>query len=519
MKKIVFTALFILFTAVVFAFSIRGFMGEPIAQSLSDPTWKDEGALELSPDRSRYALAYSLVENKSPVFTLPIARFITPDLGYLDGKFVSLFAPGVSFLIIPGYVVGKMFGAPQVGAVAIISLFAIFNALCIRGICYRLGIKGVAPTIAALVFLFATPAYTYAVSLYQHHVSTFLLLASIYILIRYNSIWSLSLIWFLAVFSISVDYPNAFLMAPVSIFALSRLFTVREGEQHVHVTFKMLGVVTFVSVLIPLSFFLWSNALSYGNPLQLAGTISSIKALDEAGNPIAPDDIGQDEELEFLTNPESQEKSAVGFFMTRNILNGFNTHFISPDRGMLYYAPVILLGVIGLGILYRKNSTVAALIVACIGANILLYSMWGDPYGGWAFGSRYLIPSYALLSIGIAAFLHRFSKNGFLLLLFLMAVLFSVSVNTAGAITSSRNPPKAEVLNLEKVTGIVQKYTVDRNFDMLRANRSKSFIFNAVGTHHMSAYMYYIYLVGFLWTVAVGLLIFLFIEKKPYDHR
>src|SRR5207237_1298615 len=98
---------------------------------------------------------------------------------------------------------------------------------------------------------------------------------------------------------------------------------------------------------------------------------------------------------------------------------------------------------------------------------ILLYSMWDDPYGGWAFGSRYLIPTYAILSIFMALLLKRIAKYNILLLLFFAVFTYSVGINTLGAITSNRNPPQVEAVALERASGKAQPYTYIRNFNVL----------------------------------------------------
>src|SRR5690606_17399700 len=124
----------------------------------------------------RFALAYSLIENNSFYFTEEIARFASPDVGFHKGNYVSLFAPLLSFLATPGYLLGKYLGASQVGAFATISVFAILNLLLIRSVATKLGANSIAATIGAISFVFASPAFAYAVNLYQHHVSTFLIL-------------------------------------------------------------------------------------------------------------------------------------------------------------------------------------------------------------------------------------------------------------------------------------------------------------------------------------------------------
>lgn len=156
--------------------------------------------------------------------------------------------------------------------------------------------------------------------------------------------------------------------------------------------------------------------------------------------------------------------------------------------------------------------TVLLLSVIC--TNILLYSMWGDPYGGWAFGSRYLIPTYALLSIFISIALTRYKKSIPFLLCFFVVFIYSVTVNTIGALSSSANPPKVEVLALEKLSGKVQKYSYNRNFDYLSSDQSKSFLWQTYLAADITALQYLILLAGSIVEVSVILLIVLWTEER-----
>lgn len=506
-KKVLFTTLFITFCASILALSLRGIQGNPTSETINQPYWKDDGPLELSPDRGKYALTYSIVEDKSFSFSLPVARFATPDLGYINGKYVSLFAPGVSFLAIPGYLLGKSLGLAQVGTFAIIAFFALLNVILLRAIAIRLEATHLAATIASLLFIFATPAFTYAVTLYQHHISTFLILLSIYTLIRWRTLWSLLLIWFLCAASIPIDYTNLFLMFPIGLFALGRLVIFKKEEGKLNISIKLVGFVTFIAAALPLSFFLWFNQMSYGDPLQLSGTVPSVKAIDAQGNPTAPALAGT-ENIQKFVQPEQQEKSAVRFFKTRNLLAGLGIHFTSPDRGILVYTPVVLFGVLGMFLLYKRNQQILSLLLGIIGANVFLYSMWGDPYGGWAFASRYLIPSYAILSIFTAVALTNWRKSSLFLLLFFIVLSYSITVNTLGAITSNRNPPKVEAIPLSQLTGVQEKYTYERNFDFLKANRSKSFVFQTYASKYLTAWQYYLILTASIISFTAFLLLY-----------
>lgn len=504
--KLILLILFIIFCTLILSLSVRGLSGNPNGWDVNRNEWKDDGPFELSPERGRFALTYSLIEDKSFYFSEAIARFAIPDLGYKDGHYVSLFAPGVSFLVSPGYLIGRYFGVSQVGTFALISVIAILNVLLIRAIAVRLGANAIAATIGSLVFLFATPAFSYAVTLYQHHISVFLFLLSVYILIRFKNIWFLSIIWFLAMLSISVDYPNFFMVLPIALFALAKMINIKKFKEKLNIKIKLYGILTFFAAVLPLAFFLWFNMVSYGSPFQLAGTVASVKDIDNQGKPIAPRNASVEDARKF-TNLELQDKQAVNFFKTRNMLEGFYIYFFSPDRGVIFYTPVILFGILGIILSINRKNKYTNLLLSVLAANVVLYSMWGDFWGGWAFGSRYLIPSYAILAVFIALLLTYWRNKTVFLICFFIILAYSIAVNTLGAVTSNRNPPQVEVLGLEKVSGRQEKYTYERNMDFLSQNKSKSFVFQSFAKNYLSALQYYIILVSIISATSLILLI------------
>lgn len=491
-----------LFCVLILALSIRGINGNPDSKVLNSNFWKEEGPFELSPERGRFALTYSLIEDNSFYFSHDIARFAMPDLGYKNGHFVSLFAPGVSFLVIPGYIIGRFFEAGAVGAFAVIALFALFNAFLIRKISIALGINQYAASLGGLVFLFATPSFSYGVSLYQHHISTFLILTSIYVLLSFRSIWSSVVIWFLFAMSIPIDYPNLFLMLPIVIAAFLKNFSLEKITNKIRLKIRITGFLAISAIVFPLLFFMWFNASSYGNPFQFSGTVQGVRGIDESGDPIVPKSRGV-------------PKNAIAFFQTRNLLNGFYIHFISSDRSILWFTPVIFISIIGIYLFYKnKSGQVLSLLLGVVGMDILLYSMWGDPWGGYAFGSRYLIPSYAILSVFIAYALSNFRKNILLLCLFFVLFSYSVSINTLGAITSSSNPPKTYVLALEAQSGKEEKYTYQRNYDYLLGNQSKSFFFQTFAKSYVSAVQYFALLSWLIIVTGFSFVLILFLQKE-----
>lgn len=513
MFSILGSILVFIFIGIILGVSLRGIEGNPSPETLNEVYWTDNGPFELSPERGRFALTYSLVEENSFSFSTDIARFATPDLGYVDGKYVSLFAPGLSYLIIPGYVLGKNVLLGQVGSYGTIALFALINVMLIRAIVIRLGGSNTLGLLAGMIFLFATPAFAYSVSLYQHHISTFLILFSLYLVFRFNNFISLALVWFLLAASIPIDYPNLILMFPIGIYAALQIIYGKITDNKIRVVIKPVRILSLAAVMIPLWFFIWFNQNSYGNALQFSGTVASVKAIDSDGNPVAPKTKSL-EEAASLADPDSQDKSAVNFFQTRFTLNGLATHFINRDRGVIWFTPVVIIAIAGAVILYKRDKSGTSLLLSIIAANVLLYSLWGDPYGGWAFGSRYLIPSYAIAAILIAFALMKFRRNIFFLFIFIVLAMYSFSVNSIGALSTNRIPPKAEVLGLEELSGVEEKYSFDRGYQMLEANNSKSFIFQTYAKNYLTAIQYHSIISGSIAVVFLVLLTTTILQKE-----
>lgn len=487
MKKL-FLVFFIIFCTLILGLSLRGLPGNPTSQDLNTPKWEDNGPFELSPERGRFALIYSVWEDRSFLYSEQIGQFSKPDVAVSQGRFVSLFAPGVSFISLPGYILGRYFNLSQVGSYAFIAIFAILNGLLIRVVSIKLGANSLAATIGVLAFLFASPAFAYGVNLYQHHISTFLILLGIYALTHFNNSWSLLLVFFLCGAALPIDNPNLVFVAPLSFYAAGRTFTVYQQQGKLNIKLSLQRLATILIVILPIIFFLWFNKMSYGNSLQLSGTLQTSKSIEAKSN---------NQSISGLQSQTKKEKTAVGFFQTRFLLNGFYTQFFSPDRGMLIFTPVMLFGFLGLFLSCQRKVKFLSLFVLILGTNVLLYSMWGDPYGGWAFGSRYLIPSYAILAIFIGLFLTYLKKYWLILTAFFVIFVYSVAVNTLGAITTSTNPPKVEIASLEKITGKKERFSFDRNFEYLMNTGSKSFIYQAVIYKYLTAWQFY-YILTFL---------------------
>ena len=140
--------------------------------------------------------------------------------------------------------------------------------------------------------------------------------------------------------------------------------------------------------------------------------------------------------------------------------------------------------------------------------------MRSDPWGGWAFGSRYLIPSFAVLSIFLGLALAHYRRHLLFLVAFLILGGYSVYVNTAGALGSIASPPQVEVLSLEALTHQPQKYSFDRNLALLHEGSSQSYIYQSYLKPYLSTWQFYQLLVGLLTGVITSLTLIHFFRRS-----
>ena len=527
--------LLVVFVSGILVAAVRGIPGNPTPTDLQQPRWQGLGPLELSPERGRYALTFSLAENRTTQLSIPLARFTTPDVGYIHGHYVSLFQPGMSVFLLPGYLIGRAHNLAQLGTYLVVTLFALANAWLIRLIAVHLGASRLAGWLGSFTFLFASPAFVYAVSLFQHHLTLFMLLCPTYLLLRWRSPLVVALTWLMYGLAIFVDYPNALLFAPIAVLAVSRMISVshsgplarvylsrwsaraQDSTAWCTISLKLRTALTASAFLLPMVVLLWFNFQSYDNPLQLSSTVPTVKAIDAQGLPTLPKDLGSTS-VEAMLRPETQNKSVGNFFDTRLLLQGLYIHILSPDRGVLYFTPVMLFGILGAWFLARKKAKELVLLLTVIGLDLTLYSMWDDPWGGWAFGSRYLVPVYAMLAILIAVGLSHVRKSKMLFGLFGLALLYSLGVNTLGALTSSSNPPQAEVAAVSRLSNQVELYTWQRNWEFLRDKGSKSAVYQTIAAGHVSPVGYYWLLTGALALPCVGMLGLLYVNRPSWKE-
>ena len=138
--------------------------------------------------------------------------------------------------------------------------------------------------------------------------------------------------------------------------------------------------------------------------------------------------------------------------------------------------------------------------------------MFGDPWGGWSFGPRYLIPATAVACIPIGLIVTRFRKNLAFTILFWAAALWSIFLSSLGALTTNLIPPKKEASGLS----VYIPYTPLRNIEMMNQGRTSSLFYNTflVGIGTLDSRRY----ISIYAFVAFSLIILLYLSVKPLSE-
>lgn len=489
--------LLMLFIISVFLLTLKGNSGNPSPFEIEDNLRKRGEPFELSPERGRYAQTQSLAEDHSFFLRKDIARYVTPDLGYIDGKFISLFSPGMSILAIPLYVIGAKFQIAQVVTFSLPVIFAILNFLLIIKISRKFNINLRSALIAGLAFLFATPAFAYSVSFYQHQTTTFLLLATTALLFSQRSLIKLTTAAFLVGFSFWIDSQNPIFFIPLIVFAVYRSFDIAlvKGLSKINLQInRLLAITGFILVIGAYSLY---SYFIFHKPFQLSGTAKSISSFDSYNEPVLKE--------------SSTKKDPTKFFNTRFMVHGTATLTFNQDRGIIYYAPIMFLGLLGIKTVFERKRKKAAVLLGTTLFIFTLYTMWGDPYGGWAFGPRYMIPVFGLISIFLAGAIANFGKKSWFKILLSILFIYSASINLLGALTTNQVPPKVEAVPL----GLNWNYLL--NWQMFTSGITSSFFYKTFASSFLSLYVYAGIILALIILVGVALIWFPQRKEKIID--
>jgi hypothetical protein len=472
---------------VFYTLTLRGAKGNPTASMIKNNLDQATKSLELSPERGRFILTMALFNDKSFSLSRELADAAYPDVGYYQGKFYVFFAPGVSLLAMPLYTLGIKYNLAQVFSFFTIVLFAAFNCVLIFIIGRKiLKLNPSAAILAAFTFAFASTSWSYAITLYQHQVTTFFILTSFFAAWKFKFAektkwrWGM-LIWICFGLSIFVDYPNAFLMLPVIIYFFLNAFDMKS---------KTSFFVTSLIFVIIMGVHGYYNQINFGDWKRLSGSLVGYKEIKEQ-------QLLQKKKLSKKIQTIEDKKQPVKFFSEENLPRGFYTLIFAPDKGILIFSPIFILSFLIIITRFNRFFLEEKVLLAIFIVDLFLYSSFGDPWGGWAFGPRYLIPGMAALSLFIGEFLNGKKFAYLKKIIFLLLFIVSSGISLLGALTTNAVPPQVEADFLKT------KYNFLLNLEYLTRGKSGSFIFNELFATRINLVGYYLILLVALILISI----------------
>lgn len=496
--------LFISLSILLFIFTVRGIEGNPTPRGIAGELSQAAKPFELSPERGRYLLILSLAEHNSFALNQELGNAAAPDVGYYKGKFYIYFPPGISLLLTPSYLLGKQVNHSQLFTFLTISLFAVGSIFFLYKICrVILKLPLWASLMAPLIFAFGTTSWSYSVTISQHHVTTFLILSSFYAVWKFrnetsNKQWFYALYpWFAFGISIWVDYPNLLLMGPVMVYYFLSALTIEKKPDELVMNLRPAFFVTSIICIGLIVLHGYYNHVHFGGWSKVSGGITGFKELQAAQKKYS-DPAAVEAEIQRM----QAKKSPVRFFREDNVARGFPILTVAEDKGLFLFSPIMILGVFGILIALGMMNFEIGTLLALFLANLFLYSSWGDPWGGWAYGPRYLIPTMAYFSIFAALWLTKIRYQLVGRILAFMLFAYSAAIGLLGAITTNQVPPKVEADFLK------MQYNFLLNIEhYLLKDRSSSYVYNKFFAGDITLLQYFIY-IYFLLVIMAYLILF-----------
>lgn len=453
----------------LYVLTVRGNLGNPTPDQIEYQLNSAGRPFETSQERSRWALILSLYNNKS--FAIDdFASMGTPDIGRIRNHYYSFFPPGTSLLALPLYVLGSQFGASQLAVFSLTSIFTLLTMILMYKFCNRLGMHHSIGLFAALAYGFSTNAWGYSVTLFAHPISAFLLLLGLYLVIFSNnhSLLRACLVWTIYAIAVYIDIPNLFIFLPIVIGLTANMIRITEVGAKIVMDVKLKYLIAPLAFILLMGLHGYYNYIHFGSPFILSNTIPRVRDLKESEKSV----------------PE-KDRNAGQALWTRNFLNSLSSILLSHDRSLIVYSPSVLLFLLGLGHLSKKEKGAETLLIAVPATCLVLYSMFGDPYGGWAFGSRYMIAVMPELLILAGIGLQRFDKNIPVKILYTVVFYYSTAVAALAPLTTNVIPPFVEARNL----GLDSSYVI--NWRMLQRNELDSFFYNHILNKKIDGLVYY----------------------------
>ena len=279
-----------------------------------------------------------------------------------DGEVVGYFEPGQMLAAVPFYVWGRFLGAAVQGTF----LLNIFVTAACGTLVFlssiALGYRRKAALVATLLYAFATPAWAYSRYFFREPLATLAGLLAFYGVLRYGRdrrpLWLILSILGLGI-AVATKLSAGVLLFPLALLAYSYRSHLPQAQgDHRYARILLILAVIILAVLLFLGARMYEDE-GLGAFHRFASHIPSM--------------------LSTFSDPG------------RMLVSLFGLTF-SPYKGLFIYAPVLLLGLLGAPMFWRRHPREAlpiALLLSIYLIGHVLYPIW---WGGVCWGPRFLVP-------------------------------------------------------------------------------------------------------------------------------
>lgn len=434
-------------------------------------------AFESSRTRSIFLTSLSLIENKTLHIPLDIQDFSGFDIGFSNGKAYAWTPPGTAFVGAIFYFIFRIINLGLVGAYLSITVVSVI----VHFLLYKIVRTHITKNeniafLSSYIYTFSTFAFVYSVTNFQHQYTSLFLCILLYGILntlatkRISIAWSylIPLIYGLSVF---FDYPNIILLSPLMLVWFLTSYELPKKNR------RLIYIRTPIIITFCISLLLLFNQINFDNPLQMVNTLPREKQIN----------------LQNIETIAKEKNNPLNIFKIDQTLAGLEMYTLNPKRGLFFFSPILLLGILGIYNTYKKRKRLVILLTSVLCVNLILYASFGSPSGGWCFGPRYLLPTSLILSLFVALWIEQASFKKQLLILPLL--LLSILNNLSGALSTLTIPSTMETVSY----GI-------KNLEFILNNVSGSFIYKTL--LYKIPLFYYFLIIFFILTSIITYLIF-----------